>query len=247
MKWKEWLMATPIYDILGKRSYAQSGEDLIAAIELADFRLQMSDHKNNAGFYVDVGAYHPKLFSNTYLFYKKGWRGICVEPNPEMARLHRLVRSRDVFVNSGVGRKDLRSQMSDLSLEYFMFEDGAANTFSEEQAERNQKEAGRKLVRKKQIKIKTLKEILDEYVPRGQEIDLLSVDVEGMDEGVLRSSDWKKYRPKVVICEDLGFDWSYFAKATKDRHGVVGFLEDQGYRLVAKTPYSLIFRERGRC
>ncbi len=72
-------MMTPLYDWVGKRSYAQSGEDIIAWGEISDmhaykagFRSQMV--KNDNVFYVDIGAYHPKLFSNTYWFYKKGWR-----------------------------------------------------------------------------------------------------------------------------------------------------------------------------
>jgi len=32
--------------------------------------------RQSTGFYVDVGAHHPKRFSNTYFFYKKGWSGI---------------------------------------------------------------------------------------------------------------------------------------------------------------------------
>ncbi len=238
-------MATPIYDWFGKRSYAQSGEDIIAWGEIS------GGHGGPPlrGFYVDVGAYHPKLFSNTYLFYKKGWRGVCVEPNPTMAKIYKIARPRDVLVNCGIagGMTPPLKGNGKKTMEYFEFENSAANTFSVEQAEKNQK-VGRKLISKKQIKIKTLKEILDEYVPKGQKIDLLSVDVEGMDEEVLRSSDWRKYRPRVIICEDLEFDlddlYRFRVKPgmTGKRSGVVGFLERKGYKLVAKTPYSLIFK-----
>jgi FkbM family methyltransferase len=223
MNWKQWLMATPIYDLLGKRSYAQSGEDLIADIELG---------KKKTGFYVDIGAYHPKLFSNTYLFYKKGWMGVCVEPNLSMGGIFKFARPNDIFLNCGVG-------IDRSAMEYFEFNDSAANTFSSVQAHKNEKEAGRKLLSKRQIETKTLKDILDQYVPKKQGIDLLSVDVEGLDEEVLRSGDWKRYRPKVVICEDLEFD---FGQPRKSK--VVLFLEKMGYILVAKTPYSLIFKEK---
>jgi hypothetical protein len=40
---------------------------------------------------------------------------------------------------------------------------------------------------------------LDKYVPPGQEIDFLSVDVEGLDYDVLLSNNWQKYRPKVIV------------------------------------------------
>ena len=57
-----------------QKSYAQEGEDLIL--------YRMIYGKIDKGFYVDVGAHHPKRFSNTYFFYRKGWRGINVEPMP---------------------------------------------------------------------------------------------------------------------------------------------------------------------
>jgi len=288
---KSWAYLTSLYDWFGKRTYAQSGEDVIAWGELRmDCRAPLAMTKWK-GFYVEVGAYHPKLFSNTYLFYKKGWRGICIEPNPRMEKLFRIARPRDVFVNYGVGdvggvrlprsrhggqvaRNDGNEEM-----EYFEFEDGAANTFSVEQARKNQEEAGRKLIGKRRIPVLPLKTILDKYLPKGQKIDLLSVDAEGMDLEVLRSNDWKKYRPEMIIAEDLGFDnnlslrVSYsnrsnpgfsgsprkgdpgeprFARddegdgsprfARNDKVGVVGFLDEVGYRLVAKTPYSVIFK-----
>jgi hypothetical protein len=47
--------------------YSQEGEDLILQ--------RIFEHKQK-GFYVDVGDYHPFLFSNTYIFYLRGWRGI---------------------------------------------------------------------------------------------------------------------------------------------------------------------------
>ena len=56
------------------RSYSQEGEDMI-------LRRFLAGQKD--GFYVDVGAHHPVRFSNTYYFYKQGWAGINIEPNPD--------------------------------------------------------------------------------------------------------------------------------------------------------------------
>ena len=94
-KIRDLLYLSPLYDWLGKRSYAQSGEDLIVWGELAERvpRCHSATVSQDKGFYVDVGAYHPKLFSNTYLFYKKGWRGICVDPNPKMKELYRMAKN----------------------------------------------------------------------------------------------------------------------------------------------------------
>ncbi len=222
MDLKQKLLLSPLYDWLGKRSYAQSGEDLIADLELG---------KRQRGFYVDIGAFHPKLFSNTYLFYKRGWRGICVDPNPEMEELFAKARPEDKFLNMGVGEKEEVK-------EYYMFDDSAANTFSFEQAEKNEKEAGREMIDKRMVAVLPLATIFEKYLPSPDlKIDLLSVDAEGMDEEVLKSNDWKKFKPEVVICEDLAFDFREWKKS-----GVAKLLDSVGYTLVAKTPYSLVFK-----
>ncbi len=171
-----------------------------------------------------------------------------------MEKLFRIARPRDVFLNIGVGEnqelKNSRNQgiKTKRVLEYFEFEDGAANTFSAEQARKNQEEAGRKLIGRRRIPVLPLKTILDRYLPKGQKIDLLSVDAEGMDLAVLESNDWKKYRPEVIIAEDLtdrarpyrGFNPS--RPGPTGGGGVVGFLREKGYKLTAKTPYSVIFK-----
>lgn len=221
MSIREKLLLLPLYDWFGKRSYAQSGEDIIADVELG---------KKKKGRYIDVGAFHPKVFSNTYLFYKRGWSGVVIEPRPGAREDFAKVRPRDMFVGLGVAeKKDV--------LEYWEFDEGAANTFSVEQAEKNTKEAGRKLLRKISVAVMPLRDILANCGMERAVIDLMSVDVEGMDEEVLRSNDWEKWRPKLIICEDLDFD---FEKTRSS--GVVKYLLGLNYALVAKTPYSLIFK-----
>jgi len=84
----------------------------------------------------------------------------------------------------------------------------------------------------------TLAELLNAYVPASQRIDLMSVDVEGLDLEVLQSNDWERFRPRVVVAEDFGIP-------TLDRIGespIVQFLGSKGYVPVAKTTVSVFFR-----
>ena len=76
-------------------SYAQNKEDLILEKLLP-----------NKGRYLEIGAYHPTRLSNTYRFYKKGWRGSVIEPNPEIKEKFLESRPRDKFINKGVGKED---------------------------------------------------------------------------------------------------------------------------------------------
>lgn len=78
------------------KTYSQHEEDL----HIYDLLLQNSLFN---GIYVDVGANHPTSISNTYLFYRKGYCGVSIEPNSELARLHRWFRRRDKVIEIGIG------------------------------------------------------------------------------------------------------------------------------------------------
>ena len=43
---------------------------------------------------------------------------------------------------------------------------------------------------------------LDKYLPKGQTIDFISIDVEGLDYNVLLSNDWEKYQPQIILVEE---------------------------------------------
>jgi len=51
------------------------------------------------------------------------------------------------------------------------------------------------------IQVRTLNEICKEYVPSHHDIHFLKVDVEGMEEAVLRGNDWSRYRPWIIVIE----------------------------------------------
>src|ERR1041385_1053171 len=93
------------------KSYSQEGEDMILK--------RIFDEKKN-GFYVDVGAYHPKRFSNTYYFYKKGWRGINIDAMPGSRKAFRRQRPRDINVESPISDKHE-------TLTYYAFDEPAIN------------------------------------------------------------------------------------------------------------------------
>lgn len=77
------------------KSYAQEGEDMI---------LHRIFERQSVGFYVDVGAHHPFRFSNTYLFYQKGWRGINIDAMPNSMRLFNRFRPRDINLECGISK-----------------------------------------------------------------------------------------------------------------------------------------------
>lgn len=210
-----------IFDNYAMKSYSQEGEDMILA--------KVFGEKKTPGFYVDVGAHHPKRFSNTHYFYKKGWRGINIDAMPGSTKLFEKIRPRDINLEIAISDK---KQV----LTYYVFNEPALNSFSKELAtERNAK--GRyRIIDEIKMETSALAEVLDVYLPKNIEIDFLSVDVEGLNFQVLKSNNWSKYRPKIILVESL--DFSFY---NLDDSEIYKFLVNKGYRLFAKTVNTLFF------
>jgi FkbM family methyltransferase len=204
------------------KSYSQEGEDMI---------LRRIFEKQRKGFYIDIGAHHPRRFSNTHYFYKQGWNGMNIEPNPEVKRLFDKVRKRDINLQLGVAEK--RGRMT-----YYVFNDPGLNSFSQPTAQEIEARGNYRIIKKLKIEVLPLSEILNEHIPEISIIDFLNIDVEGLDYQVLKSNNWEKYRPKVVLVEERKFDLE-----NTNNSIVIQFLRKKGYNLFAKTVNTLIFKE----
>ncbi|MGI0481008.1 FkbM family methyltransferase [Geminocystis sp. CENA526] len=208
------------YDPFFVRSYSQEGEDLL---------LQRFFGDKKKGFYVDVGAHHPKRFSNTLIFYRRGWNGINIDAMPGSMKLFSKERPRDINLEIPISKEPK-------TLTYFQFDEPALNGFDEQLSLTREKSTNYKIVSKKEIKTSTLKEILEQHLTEQQEIDFLSVDVEGLDLEVLQSNNWLKFRPKMVLVECLK---SSLSQITNDQ--IYYFLTEKGYKIYAKTVNTVFF------
>jgi FkbM family methyltransferase len=204
-----------------RKSYAQEGEDLILS-RLFEGKTQ--------GFYIDIGAHHPFRFSNTYFFYKKGWKGINIDAMPGSMAVFAKKRPKDINLEAAIS--DVPSQLT-----YYAFEEPALNTLDPEGYALHTA-SGSKLLFKKEIKTQRLDEILDKHLPPAQNISFMSVDVEGHDLQVLQSNNWQKYRPNIVLAEVLSKN---VKEVMQDK--VTVFLEEQGYILVAKSVNTCFFKD----
>lgn len=202
--------------------YGQDGEDLI---------LDRLFERQAQGFYVDVGAHHPVRFSNTYLFYRRGWHGINIDAMPGSMKKFCKVRPRDINIECGVAG-------STGKLMYHRFNEPALNTFDASEAAHKNKPPYH-LIDTIEVTVERLDALLERYLPVGQQIDFLSVDVEGKDEEVLRSNDWGRYRPRFILAETLRTDMLRLGECP-----VVQFLHEVGYTPVSKA-YNTSFFVRG--
>lgn len=198
-------------------SFAQEGEDMVLS--------RLFEGKTN-GIFVDVGAHHPFRFSNTYLFYRKGWRGINIDPLPTSKTLFDLHRPEDENLCIGISN-------SEVELTYYMFNEPALNTFDEQEAhKKNGVNNGQfYIIDKKQIATKKLSTVLNASKIATKNIDFLSIDVEGLDIEVLESNDWEKFRPEVVLVEELSTNISKIMEESV----VHKFMQSKSYHLFYKT------------
>ncbi|RAI85581.1 methyltransferase FkbM-like protein [Algoriphagus yeomjeoni] len=197
------------------KSYSSEGEDMI---------LKKIFYRQDKGFYLDIGAFHPKKASNTYFFYKRGWSGINIDAMPGSMILFNKFRKRDINIEVPIGKDGQ-------FVNYFEFEDKSLNGFESESLKaKDQNKSQNRLKRVHQLKCKSLNSILDDFLPPNQTIDFLSIDVEGQEFTVLESFDFDKYSPIWILAEILDFSFRSSVSNSLDM-----LLMANGYQVRAKT------------
>jgi hypothetical protein len=171
-------------------SHSQFGEDMI---------LRSLFQHVERGVYVDIGSHHPVYYSNTHYFYQRGWRGLNVDANPGTKHLFDVLRPRDANVEACVGLVDGET------VEFFEFDRPALNTTDPKMARYAQEHGGARLVSRRRMTTATLRSLVGRHLP-GARIDLLNIDIEGLDERVLLSNDWSSLRPRALVFERHGLD-----------------------------------------
>lgn len=205
----------PFSHFLKNRSYSQKFEDLLISGLVGD----------KIGSYVDVGSGLPCFGSNTYLFYKRGWRGILVDPIPRNIALSKIFRRGDVCLNMGVGEEDS-------IIDFFLIDPYEFSTFDSDLAHRRLTEQFATLKKIVQIPVRPLSEILASRIfPHPI---LLSVDTEGFEMQVLKGIDWMQFKPDIICIEE-------FQNPIQNATPVKLYLQDIGYSLTYYTGLSSIY------
>jgi len=204
----------------GELSYSQEGEDRV---------LQRYFHGRQPGFFVDVGAHDPFRFSNTQLFYLHGWRGVNIDATPGSMVLFRKHRPRDTNIESGIG-------LERGTLPFYVFNEPALNSFDEALSRSRENDTYR-IVKVVQVPVRPLAEVLAGHLPGAAVPSFLTVDVEGRDLDVLRSNDWRAFRPNLVLVECLES-----SAADIPGSAVTAFMAEVGYRFEAKTMNTVFYR-----
>ena len=178
-----------------------------------------------------MGCYHPLDGNNTQLLYKKGWNGINLDINYYSIELFNFLRKGDINIHSGISNKKDRLTM------YYRKEINMLNTLDEKIA----KMSFRNGYKKKNIQVNTLNYFISKYFKKLDMIDFINIDAEGLEFNVLKSLNFKIYKPKLICVEIHNikkmFDTNYKYLKTNSTYN---FLVKKGYKIVWKYKYLFI-------
>ncbi|PBJ13856.1 FkbM family methyltransferase [Flavobacterium sp. ACN6] len=214
-------MKNKIKELIFKRfkvSFSKSGEDI---------QLNKLIASTSPGVYVDIGCWHPIKASNSYFFYLRNWKGLCIDPNPELESLYKKIRPKDNFINCAIGQDEK-------IYKYYMLEESSMNTLDYDFIQKhNLVDKIRKTI---DVPSFSLEKILDKNIKPNERLDFFDIDVEGFDLEVLKTNNWIKYRPKIVLIE------TNFSLKEDLNSEIVKYLESKDYKVVGK---SIIFGDLG--
>lgn len=176
-----------MYD--GLISYAGNAEDLVLVRAFASRR---------SGFFVDVGAGEPDKGSLTKnLVDVLGWRGVNIEPLPERCARLRAARPDDVNLQVAVDSEPGRATFYRIKPSEGRADELGLSTLDASIRDRHARTGH--LWQPLEVEVVTLESVLRRYARPG--FDLLKVDVEGREAGVLASADLTHWRPRALVVE----------------------------------------------
>jgi FkbM family methyltransferase len=202
--------------LLKKSNFSQGNEEKI----LNDI---FSNKKK--GFYVDVGCYHPKRFSNTAFLYGKGWNGINIDANIKNLKLFNIFRKRDKNINALISEKSE-------NLKYYYFNESALNGVLNESRVNTLTDLGYRVIKKENLVAKRLDDLLTFCEVPNNKIDFLDIDVEGLDLQVLKSIDLNTYNVELILIE-----------VGDNENEIVEYLSNFNYFLYAREDRNIFFKK----
>ena len=209
------------------KSYSQGGVDLL---------VNRFFKNQDVGIYLDVGAYHPIKWSNTYLLHKKGWKGINIDLDEHSIEMFKYFRtndhSRQIAISDYEGHIDL----------YRYHERSAVQTVSSDAAKRMDSDIVNKIV----VKCDTLNNIIEDSPFKDKKIDFLTIDIEGHELEALQNFNFKKFEPKLVVIEYndpelVSFEFQYQRIENIMNSKIYKFMYDKNYKFVNWHHADLIF------
>ena len=195
--------------------------------------------KIEKGVFIDLGCNHPIKFNNTYLLYKRGWRGINIDLDQKSIEEFNKIREKDYNVQSLVSSKSNKEK--DI---FYYHSRSAINTVSEELIKYRNTDKNKIQVLKQ--KTETLENIIERSPYKNKKIDLLSIDIENHEYEALKNFNFSKYKIQVIVIEihDLKQDKLEIYNQSLDfvlNSNIYKLLDKNGYKLINWVNSDFVF------
>jgi FkbM family methyltransferase len=226
--WVQEKEKTLINPLNGGESHSQSGEDVIASYMAKGLGIPLKECT-----YLDLGANHAKILSNTYFFYQQGARGVLVEANPDLIPELKKERPGDVVLNRCVS---LEGKQENLHF-YILNGDGLSTTDKESAMEAIRINPKLAITKEVDVGSITMQEIIRLYFPKAPVI--MNIDIEGQEMGILNSIPFDSWRPAIIIMEMIDYS-NKMVVGQKDKEKM-DFMKAHGYVEYANTGINSLF------
>ncbi len=160
----------------------------------------------DTGIMVEVGSAGPEFLSQSKPFRDIGWRCICIDPNPEFAKMHRDVGNEIYeYACSYEDKNDVNFEMVTQPINGITYESFSSIEVNERLALSGYSNGKKDLsINTIKVNVRKLDTILEEA--KVSKIDYVIVDVEGWELNVMRGFTPSKYQPKVIVLENAFID-----------------------------------------
>ena len=209
---------------LKRTQYSQWGED--------QFINQFFKDKID-GIYLDIGCFHPVMYSNTCLLHRKGWRGINIDINPTSIDLFNILRPKDTNLCTTINETKETFEI------YYDDPFSPVNTLDKQFYE-NLENKNNKNTKKLFVESKSIKEILN-ISKIDKSIDFINIDVEGMDYKILKNINLKQLKPKLVSIETHNVD----GLKSKDCESIVKLMKESSFSIYKRVGPTTLFNFSG--
>ena len=211
-------------------SYSQCGED-----KIIEFLLSYTGEKNIGISYLDIGCNDYKNLSNSYALYKKGIRGVLIDANPVYLDEIKMYRPEDIVLNCGIGAKNSEK------MKFYILNTPGLDSFNLESIEEAKRQTPWiEIVDEIEVPVYTLDEIYEKYFASVPTI--VSLDVEGLEMDILKSTNFEKYRPYIFIIETI--EYREKISITNKRNDIIEFMQKNDYVEYAFTGVNSIFIDK---
>jgi FkbM family methyltransferase len=183
------------------------------------------------GYFVEVGANEPQERSQTWHLEQAGWRGVLIEPQPDLADKLRSRRKARVFA---VACSSPENAGRTLPLHVA----GPLSSLDRRSMAPGSTPAG--II---DVPVRTLDAVLEE-AGAPVAFDFLSIDVEGHEIEVLRGFDIPRWRPRLILLEDHVADLSKHRYLNKAGYRIIRRYENNGWYVPDRSAVTCRWSDR---